>query len=126
MMAWQNEPQLLNQPRSSAIALPSFGSEPDGTNSTEPPSLVTAQSDAAKRSCKASFGEVHSAFSVVTSLSPPRVTTRRSRPSSGWRLPDLRDLFRAYEHALDLGGLVGAAHPSLDAHVAASAGAAAR
>lgn len=47
MMAWQNEPQLLNQPRSSAIALPSFGSEPDGTNSTEPPSLVTAQSDAA-------------------------------------------------------------------------------
>jgi hypothetical protein len=59
---------------SSAIALPSFGSEPDGTNSIEPPSLVTARRDAANRSCRASLGEVHSAFSVITSLSPARVT----------------------------------------------------
>src|SRR3954470_6874579 len=38
-------------------------------------------------------------------------------------LADPRDLLGAHEHALDLGGLVGAAHPTLDAHVAASAGA---
>src|ERR1700682_2744606 len=36
-------------------------------------------------------------------------------------LADLRDLLGPHEHALDLGGLVGAAHPALDAHVAASA-----
>src|SRR5438552_18655394 len=40
-------------------------------------------------------------------------------------LADLRDLLGPHEHALDLGGLIGAAHPALDAHVAASARAAA-
>src|SRR5665213_1569894 len=37
---------------------------------------------------------------------------------------DFGDLFWAHEHALHLGGLVGAAHPShpsLDAHIAAAA-----
>src|ERR1700675_1230368 len=38
-------------------------------------------------------------------------------------LADLRDLLSPHEHALDLGGLIGAAYPALDAHVAASAGA---
>jgi len=58
-----------------------------GTNSTEPPSLVTARRDAGNRSCKASFGEAHSIFSVITSLSLAQVTTRHSRPSSGSRFP---------------------------------------
>src|ERR1700681_5012259 len=38
-------------------------------------------------------------------------------------LADLCDLLGPHEHALDLGGLVGAPHPALDAHVAAPAGA---
>src|SRR4051812_42089447 len=37
-------------------------------------------------------------------------------------LADLRHLLGADEHPLDLGGLVGAAHPALDPHIAASAG----
>src|SRR6478736_32728 len=37
-------------------------------------------------------------------------------------LADLGDLLGADAHALDLGGLVGAAHPALDAHVGAPAG----
>src|SRR4051812_14117048 len=41
-------------------------------------------------------------------------------------LADLGDLFGTHEHALDLGGLVGAAHPALDAQVAAPARAPAR
>src|SRR3977135_3743517 len=40
-------------------------------------------------------------------------------------LADLRYLLEAHEHALDLGGLVGAAHPALDAHVGSSTWAAA-
>ena len=41
-----------------------------------------------------------------------------------FRMPfaDLRDLGRMHEHALHLGGLVGAAEPALDAHIRASAG----
>jgi hypothetical protein len=38
-------------------------------------------------------------------------------------LADLGDLLGAHEHALDLGGLVGAAHPTLNAHIGASAAA---
>ena len=38
-------------------------------------------------------------------------------------LADLGDLLGPHEHALDLGGLVGAPHPALDAHVGAAAGA---
>src|SRR5271168_3294901 len=41
-------------------------------------------------------------------------------------LANLRDLLGPDEHALDLGGLVGAAHPALDAHVGAPARARAR
>jgi hypothetical protein len=37
---------------------------------------------------------------------------------TGMALADLGDLLWANEHALDLGGLVGAAHPALDAQVA--------
>ena len=36
---------------------------------------------------------------------------------------DFRDLLGPHEHALDLGGLVGAAHPALDAHIGPAAGA---
>src|SRR5581483_6957820 len=41
-------------------------------------------------------------------------------------LADFSNLLRANEHALDLGGLIGAAHPALDPHVGAAAGAPAR
>ena len=41
-------------------------------------------------------------------------------------LADLGDLLGAHEHALDLRGLVGAAHPALDAQIGAPAGACAR
>ena len=41
-------------------------------------------------------------------------------------LADLGDLLGPDEHALDLGGLIGAAHPALDAHIGAAARARAR
>src|SRR6516164_9004523 len=42
-------------------------------------------------------------------------------PERGMALADLGDLLGAHEHALDLGGLVGAAHPAFDAHIGAPA-----
>ena len=57
----------------------------------------------------------------MVSISPTRPTTRRSRPSAGMALGDLGDLLGMHEHALDLGRLVGAAEPALDAHVGAPA-----
>src|SRR5207237_2764629 len=73
--------------RSSEMTLPSFGSELAATSSTLPPSFVTARSVAESSSLSASLGDAHAAFSVITSLSPSRVTTRRKRSSPGWRLP---------------------------------------
>ena len=68
------------------MALPSFGSEPGGPFDRAA-ELGDGTQGSAIRSCKPSRSVVHSAFSVITSVSPARVTTRRSRPSSGWRLP---------------------------------------
>ena len=72
--------------RSSAMTLPSAGKAPRGTISTAPRRRVTAcrlSARAAGRSDGASGGA--SARSVIASCSPSRVTTRRRRPSSGWR-----------------------------------------
>ena len=90
---WQNEANLIGKglnasravgpQRSSKITLPSFGRVPIGTNSTDPLSFVTPRSVAATSLRSASLGEPHSHLSVITSVSPSRVTTRRNRPSSG-------------------------------------------
>jgi hypothetical protein len=68
---------------------------------------------------QASSDPVVSAFNVMTSTSPARETTRRRRPSSGWRLPI--SAICSGRTNIPLIFLVGAAHPTLDAHVAAAA-----
>jgi hypothetical protein len=90
---WQNEANLIGKglnasravgpQRSSKMTLPSFGRVPIGTSSTDPLSFVTPRSVAATSLRSASLGEPHSHLSVITSVSPARATTRRSRPSSG-------------------------------------------
>ena len=66
-------------------------------------------------------GAAHSAFSVITSCSSARVNGEAQPANLRMTPADLRDLRRMHEHALDLGGLVGAAHPAGDAHVGAPA-----
>ena len=75
------------------------------------------------RVCERGIGR--GAFRHAASSRPARPrasTTSRSRPSSRMARGDLGDLLGMHEHAFDLGGLVGAAHPALDAHVGAPAG----
>jgi hypothetical protein len=69
---------------------------------------------------RGSLGEPHSVRSVVTSVSPSRGDDQARPPEPGMTLADLGDLLGPHEHALDLGGLVGAAHPALDTHVVRS------
>ena len=105
------------------MTLPSFGSEPAATSSTAPPSFVTRAAWPPIASRKASPGEPHSRpqrHHVGLALA----RDDEAQPSElGMTLADFRDLLGPHEHALDLGGLVGAAHPALDAHVGAAAGA---
>jgi hypothetical protein len=93
--------------------------------STVPLSLATDRS-VAVTSSRVSFWR--SAFrSQPHHIGLIRARDDETQPSElGMALGDFRDLLGPHEHALDLGGLVGAAHPALDAHVAVSAGAAAR
>ncbi|MGY3234722.1 MULTISPECIES: hypothetical protein [unclassified Bradyrhizobium] len=87
--------------------LPSFGSAPGLTSSTLPPSFITARNVAA--------------ISSRNAASNPAVGDQRHRnhlvfagddeaqaPERGMALADLGDLPGAYEHAIDLGSLVGA------------------
>ena len=107
--------------RSSAITLPSFGRLPGATSFTSPLSLVTDCSVAATASCKppssvCAFGRQRH-----------RVLLARARDGEaqaaelGMALADLRHLAGMHEHALHFRGLVGAAHPALDPHIAAPA-----
>jgi hypothetical protein len=77
--------------RSSAITLPSFGSVPAPTNSTLPPSFVTVDNVPAISSRKASLAAAVSAFSVIASLSPWRVTNEAEPPETGMAFADIGD-----------------------------------
>ena len=113
--------------RSSAITLPSFGSVPGATSFTAPLSLVTDCSVSAIASLEAGARRRRIRPAASSRPARPRASRRGARASSsGWRLRHLGDLLGAHEHALHLGGLVGAAHPALDARVGAPAGRGAR
>ena len=112
--------------RSSAITLPSFGSEPGATSFTAPFSFVTACKRLGDRLLEAVARR--RAFGVQRH----RVLLALARHGEahaqqlGMALGDFGDLLGPHEHALHLGGLVGAAHPALDARVGAPAGRGAR
>ena len=107
--------------RSSAMTLPSFGRLPGTTKSTAPLSLVRSCSVAPTAALRASVGarglgrERHRVGLGLAGHDKPQALELGMAP------PDLGHLLRAHEHALDLRGLIGAAHPALDAQVGAPA-----
>jgi hypothetical protein len=106
--------------RSSAMTLPSLGRDRGATQATSPPSFVTLRS-VALTTCRVRIcGFRLQRHGVGLALAGDNET----QPSEFGMAPgDFRDLLGPHEHALDLGGLVGAAHPALDAHIGAAAGA---
>ena len=113
--------------RMSSITLPSFGSSPGARNATSPRSLVTSRIEATIASALRRRLPVDLARAASCGRCRPALSTTRRALSDLRVAPhDLGDLRRMHEHALHLGRLVGAAHPALDAHVGAAAGARAR
>ena len=88
-----------------------------------PPSLVTSRS-AASIAVGVERAPLRRARRAASSrrASPSRETTSLALAISGMPANDLGDLPGIDEHALDLGALVGAAHPALDPRVGAAAG----
>ena len=112
--------------RASSMTLPSLGSEPAATKRTSPRSLVTSRSVAStaceRRIRRAVALDAQRDEVVAALVARPRGARARGR---GGRTTS-RHLLGMHEEAAHLGGLVGAAHPALDAHVRAPAGARAR
>ena len=107
--------------RSSAMTLPSFGRLPGGTISTSPRSLVTNASVSAILARQIVWG----LSDLAGERHGVRVLVSRDHKSEFEEfrvvLANAVDLFGAHEHAFDLRGLIGAAHPSLDPQIGASA-----
>src|SRR5262249_51547430 len=112
--------------RSSAITLPSFGRLPGATSFTSPPSFVTARSVATTPPVQGRGGRRPSAHNFQPTR-PARPRDQEPQPAElGMALADVRHLGGTHEHALDLGGLVGTAHPARQPHIGAPATRAAR
>ena len=106
-----------------SITLPSLGSVPRLEHDM-PRSLVTSRSVSHCLGEAVGAGRTSHCKVITSFLSASWLTVRRARRISRMALDHLVDLRRMHEHALDLGGLVGAPHPALDAQVGAAARAA--
>ena len=114
--------------RSSAMTLPSFGRLP-GRDEVDGALELRDRRAASPRPIpqgRRRRRAVSAAQGHRVAFRPRRRTTRRRLAELGMALGDLRHLLGAHEHALDLRGLVRAAHPAFDAHVGAPARAASR
>ena len=110
--------------RRSSITLPSFGRLPGATSSTSPRSLVTSRIEATIGFARDSDGRsVDFAFERHAVVAALALDDQARAHDLGMAAHDLAHLPRRDEHGAHLGALVGAAHPALDAHVGAAAGA---